>query len=58
MKYENNIKQNGNWDSLGQITSNWKYKRYFWIIGFSGTDFYRLPAGSAAIDYGIGLILF
>ncbi|MEW4923992.1 chondroitinase-B domain-containing protein [Algibacter sp. 2305UL17-15] len=50
-KYEGNITQNGTWDLTNGVNSNQTV-----VSGLltSGTDFYRLPLGSPAIDAGIG----
>lgn len=56
-KYENNIKQNGTFDSFGSVTATDNINVTSGLLT-SGTDFYRIVAGSAAIDYGVGSYSF
>ena len=49
--YEGNITQNGSWDLTNGVNNNQTVASGLLT---SGTDFYRLPVGSAAIDAGIG----
>ncbi|WP_165876154.1 chondroitinase-B domain-containing protein [Mariniflexile fucanivorans] len=50
-----NITQNGNWDLTNNVNSN---KTVSSGLLESGTDFYRLPNASAAIDAGIDTFSF
>ncbi|WJJ97863.1 chondroitinase-B domain-containing protein [Algibacter luteus] len=52
-KYENNIKQNGTFDSFGSVTATGNINVTSGLLT-SGTDFYRITSGSAAIDYATG----
>ncbi|WP_282124064.1 chondroitinase-B domain-containing protein [Algibacter mikhailovii] len=54
-KYEGNITQNGNWDLTNGTNSNQTVASGLLT---SGSDFYRLPLGSAAINAGIGSFSF
>ena len=56
-KYENNIKQNGSFDSFGSVTVSGNINVTSGLLT-SGTDFYRILIGSAAIDYGTGTYTF
>ena len=49
--YQGNLTQNGNWDLIDGINSN---ETVASGLLTSGTDFYRLATGSAAINSGIG----
>ncbi|MDH7445117.1 polysaccharide lyase 6 family protein [Aquimarina sp. 2201CG14-23] len=53
--YEGNITQNGSWDLTNGVNSNQTVSSGLLI---NGTDFYRLPSGSPAIDNGIGTYSF
>ena len=52
---EGNITQNGSWDLTNGVNSNQTIASGLLT---SGTDFYRLPAGSNAIDAGVGSYTF
>ena len=52
-KYENNIKQNGTFDSFGSVTATGNINVTSGLLT-TGTDFYRIVTGSAAIDYATG----
>jgi len=54
-KYEGNITQNGSWDLTNGINSNRIVNSGLLV---SGTEFYRLGTGSAAIDAGVGTYSF
>ncbi|WP_445737016.1 chondroitinase-B domain-containing protein [Mariniflexile sp.] len=56
-KYENNIKQNGTFDSFGSVTATGNINVTSGLLT-SGTDFYRIASGSAAVDYGLGTYSF
>lgn len=56
-KYENNIKQNGAWDSFGTVTNTGNINVTSGLLT-SGTDFYRIQSGSTAINYGTGTYAF
>ena len=56
-KYENNIKQNGTFDSFGSVTATDNINVTSGLLT-SGTDFYNIVAGSAAIDYSVGSYAF
>ncbi|MEW4924785.1 chondroitinase-B domain-containing protein [Algibacter sp. 2305UL17-15] len=56
-KYENNIKQNGTFDSFGSVTATGNIDVSSGLLA-SGTDFYNMVNGSAAIDYGAGSYAF
>lgn len=56
-KYENNIKQNGTFDSFGSVTAIGNINVTSGLLS-PGTDFYRIVSGSAAIDYGVGNYAF
>ena len=56
-KYENNIKQNGTFDSFGSISATGNINVSSGLLA-SGTDFYNIVTGSAAIDYGLGSYTF
>ncbi|MCF7559163.1 T9SS type A sorting domain-containing protein [Sabulilitoribacter multivorans] len=56
-KYENNIKQNGTFDSFGSVSATGNINVTSGLL-VSGTDFYTVPVGSAAIDYGAGTYSF
>ncbi|MEN3322830.1 chondroitinase-B domain-containing protein [Mariniflexile soesokkakense] len=56
-KYENNMKQTGNWDSFGAVTATGNIDVISGLLA-SGSDFYRIPASSDAIDYGVGSYSF
>ena len=56
-KYENNIKQNGTFDSFGSVSATGNINVTSGLLA-SGTDFYTVPVGSAAIDYGAGTYSF
>lgn len=56
-KYENNIKQTGNWDSFGAVVASGNIDVTSGLLA-SGADFYRLPFGSPAINYGVGTYTF
>ena len=56
-KYENNIKQNGTFDSFGAVTATGNINVTSGLLA-TGTDFYRIVTGSAAIDYGVGSYSF
>ena len=53
--YEGNITQNGSWDLTNGINSNQTVNSGLLV---SGTEFYRLGTGSAAIDAGVGSYSF
>jgi poly(beta-D-mannuronate) lyase len=53
--FTGNIKQFGDWNLTGNATSNQDVPSGLLT---SGTDFYRVPSGSAAIDAGIGTYSF
>ena len=53
--YEGNITQNGSWDLTNGVNSNQTVSSGLLT---SGSDFYRLATGSAAIDAGIGTYSF
>ena len=53
--YEGNITQNGSWDLTNGINSNRTVNSGLLV---SGTEFYRLGTGSAAIDAGVGTYSF
>ncbi|MBC2846351.1 polysaccharide lyase 6 family protein [Winogradskyella flava] len=53
--YEGNITQNGSWDLTNGVNSN---ETVTSGLLASGTDFYRLVSGSAAIDAGVGSYTF
>lgn len=54
-KYEGNITQNGRWDLTNGVNSNQTVASGLLT---SGSDFYRLATGSAAINAGIGNFSF
>jgi len=56
-KYENNIKQNGTFDSFGSATATGNINVTSGLLN-SGSDFYRIISGSAAIGYGLGTYAF
>ncbi|MBP0903014.1 chondroitinase-B domain-containing protein [Mariniflexile gromovii] len=56
-KYENNIKQNGTFDSFGSVTASGNSNVTSGLLA-SGTDIYNIVAGSVAIDYGAGSYAF
>ncbi|WP_372752353.1 chondroitinase-B domain-containing protein [Mariniflexile sp.] len=56
-KYENNIKQTGIWDSFGTVSATGNINVESGLL-VSGADFYRLPSGSSAINYGAGTYNF
>jgi poly(beta-D-mannuronate) lyase len=56
-KYENNIKQNGTFDSFGSVTAAGNMSVTSGLLT-SGTDFYRITSGSDAINYGTGTYPF
>jgi poly(beta-D-mannuronate) lyase len=56
-KYENNIKQNGTFDSFGSVTAQGNINVTSGLLA-SSTDFYRIVTGSAAIDHGTGTYPF
>ena len=53
--YQGNITQNGSWDLVNGVNSNQTVPSGLLT---SGSDFYRLIAGSAAIDAGVGSYAF
>ena len=53
--YQGNITQNGSWDLTNGVNSNQTVTSGLLA---SGSDFYRLVAGSAAIDAGVGTYPF
>ncbi len=53
--YEGNITQNGSWDLSNGVNSNQTVTSGLLT---SGSDFYRLATGSAAIDAGVGTYSF
>lgn len=53
--YQGNIKQNGSWDLTTGVNSNQSVTSG---LLSSGSDFYRLATGSAAIDAGVGTYSF
>jgi poly(beta-D-mannuronate) lyase len=56
-KYENNIKQNGTFDSFGSVTATGNINVTSGLLA-SSTDIYNIVAGSVAIDYGAGSYTF
>ncbi|WP_418264305.1 chondroitinase-B domain-containing protein [Flavobacterium faecale] len=53
--YTGNIKQSGTWSLNGTLTNNQSVNSGLLA---SGSDFYRIPSGSVAIDAGIGTYSF
>ena len=54
-KYEGNITQNGSWDLTNGVDNNQTVSSNLLV---NGSDFYRLVAGSSAVDNGIGTYSF
>lgn len=52
-KYENNIKQNGTFDSFGSVSATGNINVTSGLL-ISGTDFFNIINGSAALDYATG----
>lgn len=53
--YEGNITQNGNWDLINGLNSNQTVTSGLLT---SGSDFYNITSGSAALDSGLGIYNF
>ena len=56
-KYENNIKQNGLFDSFGSVAASGNLSVTSGLLQLTG-DLYKLPSNSPAIDYGTGTYNF